>query len=282
MAAKVKWDRGAWWVVTHHDGNAAEKRVGPYQGRQARGRGDREEDQRGVGARDIRARRKPPKRFHSTDTRSTGSRGRSLPIERDAGARCHPQPRSSTSGTSGATWFRSSAARISARSESRTSRPSTTAASRPVGRGASARSRWSWRRCGGSSLVPRLTRRSTAIPSRSGRRAEGAGDARPSSGWIRRTCSRSRSSRLFSQRSGRVPGLYPLILFLADTGARLGEASALRWIDVDLERGTARIARSFSGGSYLSETKTGRERMRRALDSSPRGARTPAPDLFGR
>ena len=31
---------------------------------------------------------------------------------------------------------------------------------------------------------------------------------------------------------------YPLVLFLADTGARLGEASALRWIDLDLERGT--------------------------------------------
>ena len=37
---------------------------------------------------------------------------------------------------------------------------------------------------------------------------------------------------------------YPLVLFLADTGACLGEASALRWIDLDLERGTARIARS--------------------------------------
>ncbi len=51
------------------------------------------------------------------------------------------------------------------------------------------------------------------------------------------------------------------MLFLADTGARLGEASALRWIDLDLERGTARIARSFSGGRYVSVTKTGRERL---------------------
>jgi integrase len=50
------------------------------------------------------------------------------------------------------------------------------------------------------------------------------------------------------------------LLFLADTGARLGEASALRWVDVDLKRGVARIARSFSGGRYLAKTKTGRVR----------------------
>ena len=51
------------------------------------------------------------------------------------------------------------------------------------------------------------------------------------------------------------------MLFLADTGARLGEALALRWIDVDLEAGTARIARSFSSGRTLGPTKTGRERV---------------------
>jgi integrase len=52
-------------------------------------------------------------------------------------------------------------------------------------------------------------------------------------------------------------GNHPLVLFLADTGARLGEALALRWIDVDLEAGTARIARTFfpnfSGGMLIPE-----------------------------
>jgi len=57
------------------------------------------------------------------------------------------------------------------------------------------------------------------------------------------------------------PHFFPLVLFLADTGARLGEALALRWIDVDLEAGTARIARSFSSGRTLGPTKTGRERV---------------------
>ena len=29
MSAKVKWDRSAWWVVTHHDKRRWKKRVGP-------------------------------------------------------------------------------------------------------------------------------------------------------------------------------------------------------------------------------------------------------------
>ena len=51
------------------------------------------------------------------------------------------------------------------------------------------------------------------------------------------------------------------MLFLADTGARIGEASALTWDDVDLESGTARIWRSFSSDTALGPTKTGRERI---------------------
>jgi hypothetical protein len=29
MAAKVKWDREAWWVFTHYEGKRKKKRVGP-------------------------------------------------------------------------------------------------------------------------------------------------------------------------------------------------------------------------------------------------------------
>ena len=29
MQAKVKWDRGAWWVITHYLGKRKKKRVGP-------------------------------------------------------------------------------------------------------------------------------------------------------------------------------------------------------------------------------------------------------------
>lgn len=68
-------------------------------------------------------------------------------------------------------------------------------------------------------------------------------------------------ARLLDRAGSDFPGPFPLVLFLADTGARLGEATALRWVDVDLERGTARIRRSFSNGKYLAETKSGRERV---------------------
>jgi len=54
---------------------------------------------------------------------------------------------------------------------------------------------------------------------------------------------------------------YGVFLFMADTGARIGEATALRWSDVDLVARTARIERSFSGGRSLGPTKTGRTRV---------------------
>jgi integrase len=74
---------------------------------------------------------------------------------------------------------------------------------------------------------------------------------------------------------------YSLLLFLADTGARLGEASALRWADVDLEAGVARIGRSFSSGKHLSKTKTGKVRT---VELSARLRETLAaerPHIFG-
>jgi integrase len=74
---------------------------------------------------------------------------------------------------------------------------------------------------------------------------------------------------------------YPLFLFLADTGARLGEATALRWQDVDLNPGTARICRSFSGGRYLSPTKTGRERTVELSTRLRDALANRRPDLFG-
>jgi len=68
-------------------------------------------------------------------------------------------------------------------------------------------------------------------------------------------------NRVLAVAAARASRFYPLILFLADTGCRLGEAFALRWSDLDLEGATARIARSFSSGEHLGPTKTGRERV---------------------
>jgi len=53
---------------------------------------------------------------------------------------------------------------------------------------------------------------------------------------------------------------YPFILFMADTGARIGEASALQWRKVAADLATARIVRSFSSSKHLGPTKTGLER----------------------
>jgi integrase len=50
------------------------------------------------------------------------------------------------------------------------------------------------------------------------------------------------------------------MLLLTDTDARFGEATALRWSDVDVECGVIRIARSHSSGRNLGPTKTGEER----------------------
>jgi integrase len=59
----------------------------------------------------------------------------------------------------------------------------------------------------------------------------------------------------------REPAYFPFILFLADTGCRIGEVVALQWRDVDLDGRTARIQRSLSSGVHLGPTKTGQERV---------------------
>ena len=92
--------------------------------------------------------------------------------------------------------------------------------------------------------------------------------------------------RLLALAAGGVPDHFGLILFLADTGARLGEALALRFIDVGLERGMARVCRSYSDGKYLTETKTGRERTvelsGRLCAECPRGYRSVTGKARGR
>ena len=76
-------------------------------------------------------------------------------------------------------------------------------------------------------------------------------------------------------------GAFPLILFLADTGCRIGEAVALRWSDVDLDARTARIERSIDHLGRLGPTKTRRARV---VELSSRLAETLGerrPEVFG-
>ena len=87
--------------------------------------------------------------------------------------------------------------------------------------------------------------------------------------------------RLLTVAAEDHPAYFAFILCLADTGARLGEASALRWIDVDLDAGTARIRRSFSNGQHLRPTKTGRERRVELSTRLRAELQARRPDLFG-
>jgi integrase len=60
---------------------------------------------------------------------------------------------------------------------------------------------------------------------------------------------------------GAAHSAFPVLLFLADTGCRIGEAVALRWDDVNLGTGQARIERSIDHLGRLGPTKTRRARV---------------------
>ena len=70
---------------------------------------------------------------------------------------------------------------------------------------------------------------------------------------------REQLSRLLEATAKRDIRLYPLLLTLARTGMRMGEALALQWDDIDCERREIRIARAFSLGE-LSTPKSGHGR----------------------
>ncbi len=56
------------------------------------------------------------------------------------------------------------------------------------------------------------------------------------------------------------PQYYPLVLTIALTGLRWGEASALKWVDLDREGGVIRVRRAHYRG-HVKPTKTGRPRL---------------------
>jgi len=88
-------------------------------------------------------------------------------------------------------------------------------------------------------------------------------------------------AKLLETARQEFPDTYLLFLFLADTGVRIGEASALRWIDVDIDARRARIARSFSDGKFLSTPKTGRVRSVELSERLAGALRERRPDLYG-
>ncbi len=85
---------------------------------------------------------------------------------------------------------------------------------------------------------------------------------------------------LLAAAEREAPSHHALFLFLSDTGARFGEATALRWSDIDLEAGTARIERSFSSGRHLGLTKTGEQRTVELSSRLRAALASQRPDLF--
>jgi len=77
------------------------------------------------------------------------------------------------------------------------------------------------------------------------------------------------------------PDHYPIILFLADTGCRVSEAFALRWNDVDLDHGNARISSSIDFRGKRGPTKTGRSRVVELSTRLREALSQIVPDVFG-
>jgi integrase len=66
-------------------------------------------------------------------------------------------------------------------------------------------------------------------------------------GRVRFLSEGERTVLLAACERSRNPLLYPLVVLALATGARLGELLSLRWTDVDLTRGVARLARTKNG-----------------------------------
>ena len=68
------------------------------------------------------------------------------------------------------------------------------------------------------------------------------------------------TSRLLTVVREQWPEHYPLLLLLTLTGMRWGEATALKWSDIDEEEGGIRVVKAHRRGR-VSTTKTGRSRV---------------------
>jgi len=263
MAAKVKWDRGAWWVVTHYAEKRRRKRVGSKKG----DKGEAEEIARKINAALALGIFEPEKKGPEPIPFNRYAldwlrREVELPIERAAGGALAP-----------------ATAQLHRRHVRRYLVPFFGAKDLRELRVTDVQAFYD--RCLETGRPP--SERSVEMVLATLRRILARAEAHeeiprnPVEVWKKSRGRRRRSSlhrldaenvltsqelqKLLRTAESHFREAYPIVLFLADTGARLGEASALRWIDLDLERGTARIARSFSGGRYVSVTKTGRERI---------------------
>ncbi len=82
----------------------------------------------------------------------------------------------------------------------------------------------------------------------------------------RRSLNADELRRVLQQVRARYPQWYPLILTLALTGLRFGEATALKWSDLDFDKGLLRVRRAQWNG-HIDAPKTRSSRRTVALAS---------------
>jgi len=263
MAAKVKWDRDAWWVVTHYDGKRKKKRIGPAKSDKR----DAEKIASQINAKLVLGEFRPVDRpdrepiAFSEYAENWLLREIEMPLEREFKGHVAP-------GTARAyrlqvdvhlsPYFRSRDIREIGLQEIQGFYDHCL----DIGRPKSAKSidmALNVLRIVINHAIGRGLIESNAVEVWKRRRPR-----RRSSSSLRVPANKVMSAddlhRVLETAEAEWPDHFPLILFLADTGVRFGEAAALRWADVDLQTQTARISRSYSSGMTLGPTKTGKER----------------------
>jgi integrase len=265
MAAKVKKDdRGAWWVVTHHGGRRRKKRIGPTKAnkRQAEAIAEKINAKLALGEFSAFDDNRPAPVPFSAFAETWLQRDIELPLERGfAGHVAHGTARvyRLQIDVHLAPYFKDTDIRSIGLKEVQAFQDHCIDTGRPKS---------------AKSIDMAMNALRLVLSYAIG---QGLIENNAVESWKRRRTRRRSSSSvevpalkvLSAEDLGRVlevaeqsfPMYYPLVLFLADTGVRFGEAAGLRWIDVDLETCTAVISRSFSSGVRLGPTKTGKARV---------------------
>ena len=283
MAAKVKKDRGAWWVITHYEGKRKKNRIGPTKSHK------REAEQI---AKKINA------KIALGEFQPDAGRTAALPFASYATNWLHnevelPIDRGVATALSPATaelherhirlylspFFESQdVAEIRVADVQRLYDRCLTTGKPPSERSVEMVLATLRRILAYGEAREEVGRNPVEVWKRSRGRRRRAGDP---SDARENVLDSSELAELLRVARADFPRHFPLLLCLADTGARLGEATALRWADVDLDSGSAHIQRSYSSGKRLSPTKTGQHRVVE-LSARLRAALAPLrPDLFG-
>ena len=283
VGVKVRWINGTWWVVVHLQGMRRKKRIGPDK-KLAERVATEIRAKLVLGQFDMRAKAEaaiPFNRFAEGWLRTQVE----LPIERGMQGALSPRSRDIHEGNLRRHLVPFFAARdvVSIRaSDIQALHDHLLTRIRPLGAKSIEHVLGTLRRLLGFAELQEIVTENAVERWKRGLRLGRRRSSAPRYGVERENVLDSEElDRLLAVAAGDAPEYFGLVLFLADTGARLGEALAVRWADADLDRGVGCIRRSYSDGKYLSETKTGRERTVELSSRLRAELAARRPDLFG-